>query len=122
MNLKWLKAGGKTLWVALGLLAALVMYASFSGRGDVSGASAEERRIAEVLGAIAGAGDVEVALYYGRADAGGFGDSGREPVGAVIVASGAGDWDVRLSLIRAVRTLLSLPESAVDVFAMEDEG
>ena len=45
-----------------------------------------------------------------------------EATGAVVVAEGADDLSVRLSLIRAVRTLLGLPESAVDVFVMEEEG
>ena len=40
--------------------------------------------------------------------------------GAVVVAEGADDLWVRLSLIRAMRTLLGLPESAVDVFVMEE--
>jgi hypothetical protein len=35
-----------------------------------------------------------------------------------VVAQGADDLAVRLELIRAVRTLLGLPEAAVDVFAM----
>ena len=40
--------------------------------------------------------------------------------GAVVVAQGAGNMEVKLNLIRAVRTLLTLEESAVDVFVMED--
>lgn len=120
MNLSRLK--GKALWPLLGLLALAAVYAALAGQADTSGASAEEKRMAQVLGAIEGAGKVEVALFYGQAQKDAFGDESRSPVGAVIVASGADDWDVRLDLIRAARTLLSLPESAVDVFVMEDKG
>jgi hypothetical protein len=38
----------------------------------------------------------------------------------VVVAQGADALSVRLELIRAARTLLSLPEEAVDVFVMND--
>ena len=79
-------------------------------------ASQQEQRIAEVLSAMAGAGRVEVALYYARETTGSSG----EPTGALVVAQGADDMQVRLNLIRAVRTLLGLPENAVDVFVMEE--
>ena len=111
--------GKMALWLAcaMGLLA--VMIAMGAG-GQTDNASQEERRMAEVLGAIAGAGRVEVALFYsGEADAG-YG-AVRQPTGAVVVAEGAGEMAVRLQLIRAVRTLLGLPESAVDVFVMEEK-
>ena len=113
----WLE--GKTLiYIALGLLAlAGLMAAAQSGKTGES-VSAEERRMAEVLGAISGAGKVEVALFYGPA-ASGF--SEEAPItGAVAVAEGARDMEVRLNLTRALRTLLALPETAVDVFVMED--
>ena len=45
--------------------------------------------------------------------------AGSAPTGALVVAEGADDMQVRLNLIRAVRTLLGLPETAVDVFVME---
>lgn len=106
---------GKTgLWLAAALaLAALCLL--FSSNGSQT-ASQEERRIAEVLSVIEGAGKVEVVLYHNRQNT--FG-SETSPTGAVVVAQGADDVEVRLQLIRAVRTLLGLPESAVDVFAME---
>ena len=106
---------GKTgLWLAAALaLAALCLV--FSSGGSQT-ASQEERRIAEVLSAISGVGKVEVVLYHNRQNA--FEDDNL-PTGAVVVAQGAEDVEVRLQLIRAVRTLLSLPENAVDVFAME---
>ena len=106
---------GKTgLWLAAALaFAALCLLFSSSGSQT---ASQEERRIAEVLSVIEGAGKVEVVLYHNRQNT--FG-SETSPTGAVVVAQGADDVEVRLQLTRAVRTLLGLPESAVDVFAME---
>ena len=75
MNLKWLKPGGKALWLVLALLAALLLFSLSQGGGE-SGATAEERRIAQVLSAIDGAGKVEVALFYEPVPAGAFGESG----------------------------------------------
>lgn len=111
--------GSTPLWLAAALIAALLLWAFAGGTGQSGDASQEERRIAEVLGAIEGAGRVEVALFFGQ-DANAFGAAGSAPTGAVVVAQGAGDMAVRLQLIRAVRTLLGLPETAVDVFVMEE--
>lgn len=109
------------LVVAALALAVLLFQLPSSGTG--SSATQEEKRIAEVLGTIAGAGKVEVALFYVQEAEGllGGGSTASRPTGAVIVAEGANDLSVRLALIRAVRTLLGLPESAVDVFVMEEE-
>lgn len=106
---------------ALWFLCALVLFAAaLLGAGGQSGAgSTQEKRIAEVLSAIEGAGKVEVALFYAQTDAA-FGASSSAPTGAVVVAQGAQDMGVRLQLIRAVRTLLGLSENAVDVFVMEE--
>lgn len=113
------KAG---LWVA-GAFAVLALLAALLGvdGGEQGQPSREERRMAQVLSAIAGAGDVEVALFYSteRQDPFAAG-TGATPTGAVVVAQGAGDVAVRLQLIRAARTLLGLPENAVDVFVMEE--
>ena len=118
MNLKRLMEPKMLPWLAAALLVAVLL---LMGGGDKGMASQEEQRIAEVLGAMAGAGKVEVALFYGgETDVLGARTTG--PTGAVVVAEGADDLSVRLSLIRAVRTLLGLPESAVDVFVMEGEG
>lgn len=110
--------GRAGLWLggALALLAAAMLLGGSAG----SGASQEEARIAQVLSAIAGAGEVEVALFYTQQDMPYGGTASAVPTGAVVVAQGADDVAVRLQLIRAVRTLLSLPESAVDVFVMEE--
>ncbi len=118
----WLKTGNRLWWVALAVLLAACMLAAFRGGGEgATSASSQEKRIAEVLSAMAGAGRVEVALFYETEEVAAFGSSGKSrPTGAVVVAQGAGDLRVRLELIRAVRTLLGLPEAAVDVFVMEE--
>lgn len=112
--------GKAALWMAcaLGVLAVLM---ALGGNGETSAQSQTEQRIAEVLSAITGAGQVEVALFYAQEGAGAYGNQQTAaPTGAVVVAQGAGDLAVRLQLIRAVRTLLGLPENAVDVFVMEE--
>ena len=98
------------------LLCCLLGFLLLSDRSADDSGTSEEKRIAQVLSAISGAGEVEVAVYY-SGDTGSLSSS--PPVGAVVVAEGADDMEVRLSLIRAVRTLLGLPETAVDVFLME---
>ena len=110
--------GKMGLWLAVAFAIAALMLSMYSGSGTDT-ATREEKRMAEVLSAIAGAGRVEVVLFYEPA-AGAFETAGA-PTGALVVAQGADDLSVRLNLIRAVRTLLGLPESAVDVFAMEEK-
>ncbi len=119
MNLKRLMEPKMLPWLAAVLAVALLLLLAGGGK-DTDLASQEEQRIAEVLSQMVGAGKVEVALFYGgETDALGARTAG--PTGAVVVAEGADDLSVRLSLIRAMRTLLGLPESAVDVFVMEEE-
>lgn len=110
--------GKTTLWL-VGALVVLAVAMFLNAGWQTDSASQEERRMAEVLGAIEGAGRVEVALFYTGESAGGYG-AARQPTGAVVVAEGAGEMNVRLQLIRATRTLLGLPENAVDVFVMEE--
>ena len=113
--MKGLRDGKFVLWLSAAL-AVFALAMMFGENVSQSTASQEERRMAEVLSAMAGAGKVEVALFYaGEAER----SYAAAPTGAVIVAEGASDMGVRLSLIRAARTLLGLPEDAVDVFAME---
>ena len=118
--MKGWREGKALVWVAVGLLALAGLAAAAQTNQGGAGTSAEERRVAEVLSAIAGAGKVEVALFYGPASAGFSGTEGGRLTGAVAVAEGARDMEVRLNLTRALRTLLTLPETAGDVFVMED--
>ncbi|MBR6570125.1 MAG: hypothetical protein IKK75_06685 [Clostridia bacterium] len=118
-----MKAGLSRLPVWIILACAAVLLALMTAQqGDTDASSTQERRIAEVLSTIQGAGKVEVALYFATADTGAFSQAKQSaPTGAVVVAEGAGNLEVRLNLIRAMRTLLSLPENAVDVFVMEEK-
>jgi len=107
------------LWVIAA--AAVLLALLLADNGTTGTASQQERRIAEVLGAIDGAGKVEVALFYAQEQTGFSASDNSAPTGALVVAEGAGDMAVRLQLIRAVRTLLGLSENAVDVFVMEGD-
>jgi len=113
-----MKGSWSKLWIvaAAAVLLALMLMETNSG----GTASQQEQRIAEVLSTMAGAGRVEVALFYAKQETGSFAATGDTPTGALVVAEGAGDMAVRLNLIRAVRTLLGLSENAVDVFVMEE--
>lgn len=105
---RWRKDGWLLLALALSILFCMVL-----GLADSATPSQteEEARLARVLSAMEGAGNVEVAVFY-QEDA-------PVPSGAVIVAAGADDVGVRLQLTRAVCTLLGLEPSQVDVFCSE---
>ena len=109
--------GGRFFWIGAAALLALLCALGLSARTGGGTMTGEERRIAEILSAITGAGKVEVALYAVPSSEG-LGNAAKY-TGAVVVSEGADRMEVRLDLIRAVRTLLGLPESAVDVFLME---
>lgn len=107
------------VWIVI-IVALTLLALMLAQTGQGSTASQQEQRIAQVLSTMAGAGRVEVALYYAQQETDVFSSSaGSAPTGALVVAEGADDVQVRLNLIRAVRTLLGLPETAVDVFVME---
>ena len=80
--------------------------------------TAEEKRVAETLARVAGAGEVRVTLYYSEGGSA-FG-SAKSLAGALVVAEGAGDIAVRLGLTEAVETLLDLPPGSVMVLRMEE--
>ena len=88
-----------------------------------SSASDTEKRVAQVLSAIEGAGKVEVAIYYNtqeeEQDAWGAKTVKAYPVGVVIVAEGAGSMYVRLELLRAVQVMLGLSPDSVEIFQMQ---
>ena len=92
-------------------LAFVVVLCLALGVMDTSGAAqtTDEARLSRVLSAMAGAGTVDVAVYYDDAT----------PCGAVIVADGAGDAAVRIRLAGAVTTLLGLDASRVAVYERE---
>lgn len=111
--MKGFRDGKAGLWLAALMAAAALVLVCQSGNSGTE--SMTEKRVAKVLSTMAGAGRVEVALYYADAEETGT------PTGALVVAEGAQEMGVRLNLIRAVRTLFGLPENAVDVFVMEED-
>ena len=96
------------LVAALLLVVALCLALGASENGSAAH-TPEEARLSRVLSAMAGAGAVDVAIYYDDA----------VPCGAVIVADGAGDAAVRVRLAGAVTTLLGLDLSRVAVYERE---
>ena len=98
------------LVAALALVVALCLLLGTSESGKVAQTS-DEARLSRVLSAMAGAGKVDVAVYY----------DDTVPCGAVVVADGAGDAAVRIRLSGAVTTLLGLDASRVAVYEREGE-
>ncbi len=78
----------------------------------------EEKRIAATLSQIAGAGRVQVTLYFSESSTAFSG--GKSCVGALAVSEGAGDIAVRLRLQEALQTLLGLKAKDVVVLKMEE--
>ena len=97
-------------WLVAALLLVVALCLALSAsEGAKTAQTADEARLSRVLSAMAGAGTVEVAVYYDDA----------APCGAVIVADGAGDAAVRIQLAGAVTTLLGLDLSRVAVYQRE---
>lgn len=113
-------------WIVLLILIGIAGSVLLAG-GEIPAQKAEltalESRLARVLSAVEGAGKVEVIVHMDQekaAPAGAFSVGSSTGVegkanGVIVVADGAGDLNVRLSLARAVQTLLDLPASAVEV-------
>lgn len=98
-------------WLLAALAAAVLLCLALGLAENASpDRTQEEARLARVLSAMAGAGEVEVAVFYAEETA--------LPCGAVVVAQGAEDVGVRLQLTRAVCTLLGLDNSQVNVFQL----
>ena len=94
------------------VLAFVVTLCLALGATDTKAAqTTDEARLSRVLSAMAGAGTVDVAVYYDDAI----------PCGAVVVADGAGDAAVRIRLAGAVSTLLGLDASRVAVYQREGD-
>lgn len=96
-------------WVLASLLFCVALCLVLGFR-DGSPATQEDR-LCQVLGAIDGAGAVDVAVYYEESI----------PCGAVVVAEGAGDVAVQLRLISAVTTLLGIQQERVAIYPMEGQ-
>ena len=99
------------IFALIGLCVLLCLALGSGGTGDgQSSATPLEAQLSRVLSAMEGAGQVEVAVFYGAEDA--------MPRGAVVVAEGADSVAVRLQLTRAVCTLLGLEAEQVDIFKL----
>ena len=101
---------GKDGWLVLALAGCVLLCLLLGSIEPTSARTDEETRLARVLSAMDGAGNVEVAVFYQEEAA--------LPCGAVIVAQGADDVSVRLQLTRAACTLLGLEASQVEVFKL----
>lgn len=80
----------------------------------------EERRLANTLSQIDGAGRVQVTIYYSESGSA-FG-GGKTCTGVLAVCEGAGDIAVRLRLTEALETLLGLDGGQVAVLKMEESS
>ena len=96
------------LMAALAIVVALCLMLGASENNKIA-LTSDEARLSRVLSAMAGAGAVDVAVYYDDA----------VPCGAVVVADGAGDAAVRIRLAGAVTTLLGLDTNRVAVYERE---
>lgn len=110
-------------WLLAGILVMALLSLVWQTPITDGDASQQERRMAQVLSQIQGAGQVEVALYYSQREKNTpWEETEAAPVGAVIVSQGGEDIAVRLQLIRAVSTLLGLKGDQICVFPMEEGG
>jgi len=110
---KWRKDG----WLLMALAAAVILCLTLNGIESLpAGQTEEEARLARVLSAMEGAGNVEVAVFYEPVQEK---DASSRPCGVVVVAQGADDITVRLRLTRAVCTLLGVDSEQVEVFPSE---
>ncbi len=105
------------VYAALALVGVLLFLSTvdFSGWGGEDAAlnmSDTERRLAETLSCIDGAGDVEVMLIL---------DEDSTPRGVIVIAEGASDVTVRVLLKRAVQTVLDVDAESVEVFQMREQ-
>lgn len=114
-GLKHLKARfRKDAWLLPALAATVAACLLLSmAESAVPARTEEENRLARVLSAMEGAGQVEVAVFYDSSE-------NAVPCGVVVVADGAQDVAVRLQLTRAVETLLGIDASQVDIFKRKE--
>lgn len=105
----------KDFWL-LPALAAAVIGCLLLGAAELTSPACtqEEVRLARVLSAMEGAGQVEVAVFYAQEAEKSL------PCGVVVVADGAQDVAVRLRIARAVETLLGVSASQVNVFQRKE--
>ena len=103
---------GRDAWLLIAIAACAALCLLLGMGEQTPSATEDEVRLARVLSAMEGAGQVEAAIFYTA-------DEAAVPCGAVIVAEGAQNVAVRLQLTRAVCTLLGLEAGQVEVFKRE---
>lgn len=93
-------------------LAAVVGLIFIGGSGDEAGGAqtALEERMAEALSKIEGAGKVNVIISE---------DMDGNPAGVLVVAEGAGDMSVYMRLLGAVKALVDVDASRIEIIRME---
>lgn len=96
----WLRKDG---WLLGAMLVCVLLSLLFAHGGS---SDAPDEGISRVLSEIAGAGQVEVCVYYDDA----------VPCGALVVAQGAGDVAVQLRLTSAVSALLGIDKDRIAVY------
>ncbi len=124
-------------WIAVLLIAgaAILLIATFQPQvpedqpavpAGASRASSDlESRMEATLSLIEGAGRVRVLVNRKEAREAtepASGDSAAEITGVIVVSDGADDLAVRLDLARAVQSLLGVPQSNIEIFAMAKES
>ena len=97
------------IFLALALVAVAALMIMGDGSND-GGPTTLEARMERTLSAIEGAGEVKVLINEG--------DTG-EIMGVLVVAEGAGDMRVFLSLQNAVRALVDIDVSRIEIVRME---
>jgi len=102
----------------MALVIVMLLALLFVFRGEENSMTQMEKRIAQTLSQTAGAGRVQVSIYYDQTSSA-FGGGGNVPLGALAVCEGAGDIAVRIRLTEALKTLLGLEASQVMVLEME---
>ena len=111
------KGKGWPLLMLLGLCMGFSVLLSINPEGQPL-STQEEKRIAQALSLIQGAGECRVILHYEK-EAAAFSQA-QGLTGALIIAQGAEEIAVRLRLMQAAETLLGLAPSQVEIFPMED--
>ena len=97
-------------WIALAAVAAVAALIWGASGTGTQGATQLERRVAQALSQVEDAGRVRVLIGEG------------EDAGVLVVAEGADDLSVALELAQAVKTLLGVENSRIQVLKMGRGG
>ena len=115
------------------IVVAFVLYSSKSNSSSANSAASTnvESRLENILSKINGVGNVKVMIYYENSlnnsesnsinFTNGFSSSSKsqEIKGVIVVAEGASDMNVKVQLLRAVETILSINADCIEIFTMK---